>query len=118
MRVYTQSNGAQRCVQWRVISGALQSRGWRPDWASDPLAATDGAVSGWRTVATSVVNTSTFPFTLDPAPSFGGRLIQLDIQVNKNSRLGATAEVQASVAGRNTEYYNTSQTTCSPVPTP
>lgn len=97
LRVYTQANGTQRCVQWRIMGGELQTRSWPETY---PL---NGTVSGWRTVADGIVNTAAQPpFTL-PA-GFDKRLIEIDLRVNRNPNSGSTVRVTASVAGRNTQY--------------
>src|SRR3954468_2763604 len=60
MRVYTQANGDERCVQWEVLNGVLRSRSWAATWQ------TDGLVTAWRTVARAIINnpTSNPPFVL------------------------------------------------------
>ncbi|MBV8984800.1 MAG: type II secretion system protein [Acidimicrobiia bacterium] len=120
VRIYTQANGIQRCVQWRVVdTGVLQKRSWADQWENDPST----LVSGWRTVATGIVNpTSQPPFSLDSsagdATKSVSRLVDVDFVANANSTLGASAEVQLSVAGRNTEYFPTNSGLCSDIPTP
>jgi type II secretory pathway pseudopilin PulG len=99
MRVYTQANGIERCVQWRVNGGKLQSRSWTTTWT------TDNQVSAWRTIADHIVNTSsTPPFALDPATNFGGRLINIDVIANVRSNTGSNVEGKTSVTGRNTQF--------------
>jgi type II secretory pathway component PulJ len=99
MRVYTQANGVQRCVQWRVTGATLQARSWSQAWQSD------NAVSDWRTVADHVVNTSSNPpFALDPTAGFGSRLVNIDVIANVRSDTGANVEGKTSVTGRNTQY--------------
>jgi prepilin-type N-terminal cleavage/methylation domain-containing protein len=99
LRVYTQSNSIQRCVQWRIYNGLLQTRSWTTTWQVDDI------VSGWRTVADHIVNDTGAPaFTLDPTSSFGSRLLNISLLVNDSRSLSKNAEVQASVAGRNTQY--------------
>ena len=112
MRIYTQANGVERCVQWRVTGGQLQSRSWSQTWQLD------NQVSGWRTVATSIVNTSSKPpFALDPATGFGSRLVNVDIIANVRSDTGSNVEAQASDTGRNTQYgYD--PVVCNTIPTP
>lgn len=46
MRVYTQANGVNRCVQWQLQSaGVLRSRSWSPTWQTDGLVYRRGAMS-------------------------------------------------------------------------
>jgi type II secretory pathway component PulJ len=116
MRVYTQANGTQKCVQWRVTGGKLQSRGWTTSWRID------NQVSGWRTVADHIVNSSsTPPFVLDTSPNFGGttnpRLINIDVIANVNSNAGSNVEGKASITGRNFQYGG-DPAVCSDIPTP
>ena len=113
MRVYTQANGLERCVQWRVLGAQMQTRSWSESWQQD------GIVSAWRTVADHVVNAAPgpAPFSLDGNAGYGGRLLDVDLFVNENPSLGNAIEVKASVTGRNTEYgYNNS--VCNSIPTP
>jgi type II secretory pathway component PulJ len=112
MRIYTQANGVQRCVQWRVTGGRLQSRSWATTWQLD------GQVSGWRTVADHIVNTTANPpFSLDPATNFGSRLINVDMLANVRSDTGSNVESKVSVTGRNTEFgYD--PVVCQTIPTP
>jgi type II secretory pathway component PulJ len=99
LRVYTQSNSIQRCVQWRIYNSALQSRSWTTTWQ------TDGIVSEWRTVADHIVNTTSSPaFSLDPTSSFGSRLLNISLLVNDPRSEAQNSVVDASVAGRNTQY--------------
>ena len=110
MRVYTQTNGVERCVQWHVLNGVLRSRSWSATWQ------TDGLVSAWSTVARGITNT-TSPFTLDNATAYGSRLINISFSA-KDSKAGGTSQtVSTSISGRNTEYgYDTG--VCSPLPAP
>lgn len=110
LRVYTQANGANKCVQWRVYNQTLQSRSWNQDGSS---------VTDWTTIADDISNADSAPpvspFSLDSTPSYGGRVLDIDIVVNEGQ--GATGQVQSSVTGRNTEYgYPNS--VCAVVPSP
>ncbi len=115
VRVYTQANAttntvANRCVQWRIHERRLQSRWWSPTWQFD------GAVSGWRTLATGIVNDTTTPaFSIDPRPEFGRRIMVVSLIARTNSRSGQPVRLEASVTGRNTEYGFLG-TVCNPVP--
>ncbi|WP_448629393.1 PulJ/GspJ family protein [Cellulomonas soli] len=69
MRIYTQTFGIPRCVQWQVLQvepgggGAeLRTRSWSIDWQ------TTGDVSDWRTVARGLsLDAAHLPFTLQGA---------------------------------------------------
>ncbi|MGH8869300.1 MAG: PilW family protein [Actinomycetes bacterium] len=112
MRVYSQANGARRCVQWQVFDGHLRMRSWE--------GSTSGGysnVSAWRTVARNLVNTAgTPPFQLEGASSpYGSRLINVRLLVKTPDSGGQPIEVQSSLSGRNTQYgYNPG--TCTPIP--
>jgi len=114
LRVFTQANASQKCVQWRVLNtGALQTRSWSQTWAQD------GQVSGWTTVTTGIVNPSNQPpFKLDSVSSYGSRLVDIDLVAQASTGSGQNVEVQLSVTGRNTEYYSSNSGLCSSIPTP
>ncbi|MBV8161920.1 MAG: hypothetical protein JO265_13435 [Acidimicrobiia bacterium] len=118
LRIYTQANGLERCVQWRLLNTqVLQQRSWSQSWRDD------GQVSSWGTAATNIVNSSSQPpFALDTSAGFGGsgnsRLVNIDLVANNNVSKGANAEVQLSVSGRNTEYYPANSGLCTDIPTP
>lgn len=116
MRVYTQANGSERCVQWQVRpdparpgTSELRTRSWQPAWQS--LGA--GAVSAWAPVARGL-SSSHFPFRLAGGSSYGARL--LDIQFKAiDQRHGKDITISSSLSGRNTNYgYDAGQ--CTPVP--
>jgi type II secretory pathway pseudopilin PulG len=105
LRVYTQTNadtrGTYKCVLWKIDTAQrLMTQQWPP---SDPSNA-----SGWRIVATGIVNGSINepPFTLDPDPLKGGRTLNILFAVNSDlaHRPTQTVKVQASLTGRNTSY--------------
>lgn len=110
LRVYTQANGANKCVQWRVYQTDLQSRSWNSDGSS---------VTVWHTVADHLANAdvspSVPPFSLDSTPSYGGRMLDIDLIVNEGG--GQSGQVQSSITGRNTEYGYPG-TVCATVPAP
>ena len=108
MRVYTQSNGIKRCVQWQVTGGELRSRSWEP--------VTGVVEQDWHTVARNVVNVvDADPATVDPqAPfalagggtttSYGQRLVDILFLVKEPTSDGKAVEVRGSLSGRNTQY--------------
>lgn len=117
MRIYTQANGVQKCVQWQVLTSTrtLRVRSWATDWQ------TGGAVSGWSTVARSVLNETSDaikPFALQGgSTSYGSRLIDITLYVKDPKANGNRLTVATSMAGRNTVYgYDAG--ICSPTPTP
>ena len=120
MRVYTQSNGVPRCVQWQVTGGQLRTRSWEP--------VTGVLISGWHVVAHNVVNSvDTDPATVDPeAPfalagggtttSYGQRLVDILFLVNDPRSGGKPVEVRASLSGRNTQYGYDAGVCAAPTP--
>ena len=86
-------------MQWRIYNNLLQTRSWTTTWQVDDI------VSGWRTVADHIVNDTGSPaFSLDATSSFGSRLLNISLLVNDSRSSSKNSAVQASVAGRNTQY--------------
>ena len=108
MRVYTQSNGAPRCVQWQIAGGELRTRSWDPN---APL-----AIEDWHPVARNIVNVvdadpstpdAQAPFALaggGTTTSYGQRLVDVLFLVQEPTSDGKAVEVRASLSGRNTQY--------------
>lgn len=117
MRVFTQANGFQRCVQWQLIAdpanparAILRSRSWSPSWQ------TDGNLAGWVTKARNLVRTpSAAPFSLaGAATSSSSRYLQVRFEAVDPRRAGAVV-LSSALAGRNTNYgYDAGL--CSPIP--
>lgn len=109
LRIYTQANGVQRCVQWQILpNGKLQTRSWPETYP------TVGTASGWRTVADGIVNIPLGVKAFKLSTSFAG-LVEIDLRVNRNPKSGGDAQVTSSVAGRNTQYQY-APSVCSTVP--
>ncbi|CAL8977568.1 hypothetical protein CELL_02602 [Cellulomonas sp. T2.31MG-18] len=117
MRIYTQTNGPQKCVQWQVSpdgTGTYQllMRSWTPDWQ------TVGGVSGWAVTARGLAAPSAGspPFTLDTNASgtYGTRLLRVHLDAI-NAKSGKDVALDASISGRNTTYGYTGNE-CLPVP--
>lgn len=116
MRVYTQANGAQRCVQWQIDAATkvLRTRSWTTTWQTDGTPAPE-----WKITARNVVNKTTdspLPFALQGSTTvYGSRLVDVRILVKDARAGGKPVEVKASLSGRNTQYgYDPG--VCSPVP--
>lgn len=117
MRVFTQSNGPEKCVQWQVLAdpakpgtNMLRSRSWTLDWQAS------GNVSGWATVARGLApSPSKNPFTLEGASTpYKERLLDVHLEAY-DARRKTNIVIESSMAGRNTTYgYNAGQ--CTPVP--
>lgn len=107
LQVYTQVNGPQRCVQWKVdtVGDQLLFRSWSPSWA------TDGDVTNWKVVARYVVNNPAnpgdTPFTRSTSTSpYGTRLLDVHLLVQAAGAPTPTV-IDTSITGRNTTFgYN------------
>ncbi|MGN8245519.1 PulJ/GspJ family protein [Cellulomonas soli] len=117
MRIYTQTFGTPRCVQWQVLQvepgggGAqLRTRSWSIDWQ------TTGDVSDWRTVARGLsLDAGHLPFTLQGAATpYDRRLLEITLLAHDDDK-DRDVSIESSISGRNTSYgYDTGQ--CVPVP--
>lgn len=116
MRIFTQANGTEKCVQWQVLDDGsgrsralLRMRSWALDWQ------TGGQVSDWKTVARDLRLGTTAPFTLLGASTpYKERALQLHV-VGVDERSGREQAVDSTLTGRNTSYgYDSGQ--CTPVP--
>ncbi len=108
MRVYTQSNGVPRCVQWQVTGGQLRTRSWEP--------LTGTILTDWHPIARNIVNTvdgdpttvdAEAPFALaggGATTTYGSRLVDVLFLVKDPRAGGSAVEVRASLSGRNTQY--------------
>ena len=107
LRVYTQNNATtrapgNRCVQWRILNGQLQTRSWSTEWRDDDI------VEQWRIVATGIMNQSV-------SPQVAAFTILDNTNTSSNTTLGNTVKIQESVTGRNTSYGFPSSV-CSDIP--
>jgi type II secretory pathway component PulJ len=118
MRIFTQSNGSEKCVQWQVTaadpakvgSSTLRTRSWATSWQ------TTGDLTGWSTIARGLAITpGTNPFTLQGAATiYKERLLDVRLE-SYDTRRKTSDVVESSLSGRNTTYgYSSSQ--CTPVP--
>jgi Tfp pilus assembly protein PilV len=103
LRIYTQSNANTRtpgyqCEQW-VIDGQKLLRRTYPE--DQPQLA-----SGWRIVATDIVNRDLSPaipaFTLSLDPQKGGRTVDIVLMVNAGQ--SRPVRIETSVTGRNSSF--------------
>lgn len=115
IRVYAQTNGNPRCVQWRITSDAeLQRRTWPAYF--DPNNPTHQAlVSAWRTVATDIRNRDEGIAAFE-RPETNIVIIRLRVNSDRTGGKGSTVEVSQSVSGRNTLRFPTGSATevCGP----
>jgi hypothetical protein len=120
LRVYTQANANRhpdfpnRCVQWRIHNGELQTREYAPNFHVN----NNPYVTKFRTVATGLVNVQrgVTAFDLDESQTqYGRRLLRVVLLTNTDSKSGEDARVEVSVTGRNTGY-GFPVTSCDAVP--
>lgn len=121
MRIFTQANGEEKCVQWQIVEDVaagdgthvLQTRSWEREWT------TSGVVSGWRAVARGLVFDPTdvahAPFTLLGASTpYKDRSLFVNLQV-MDKRRDVPISISSTLTGRNTSYgYDNGE--CLPVP--
>lgn len=106
LHIYTQANGVEKCVEWKVaaMAGAggyaLQTRSW------DPLWSTSGQYTAWRTVSTSLrVVSGDRPFAGPPSGSpTVGRLVNITLKSTGSDSAIPDVTLSTSVTGRNTQY--------------
>ena len=123
LRIYTELNGIDECVQWRLLDtvsgGALQTRTWDPSWS---LGDTSAPVHPWSTLSTNVVNgPSLIPFALNYAANYGGsnsRLVNVTLLASANDKHVDPVTLQSSIAARDAEYFPANTSACYPVPAP
>jgi prepilin-type N-terminal cleavage/methylation domain-containing protein len=117
MRVYTQANGSERCVQWQVLADPadagrqmLRSRSWAPTWQ------TDGNYTGWVTQARGLVlSPSEPPFRLEGAvTASSSRFLVVHFEAHDDRR-DKPVTITSSVSGRNTNYGHDGGV-CTPAP--
>jgi len=116
MRVFTQANGLERCVQWQVVADpanptktVLRSRSWSTTWQ------TDHKYTDWVVKARNLVPGQQRPFALEgAATASSSRYLQVRFEAI-DARRAAPAVITSALAGRNTNYgYDAGL--CSPAP--
>lgn len=116
MRIYTQANAENKCVQWQLADGELRMRSWTPDYP-----APGSTKSAWSTIARDIVNDPAqaldTPFTLAGASGpYSARVVNVYLKVKSSKSSGKPVDVKTSLTGRNT-VYGYDQNICSPIPT-
>lgn len=116
MRIFTQSNGPEKCVQWQILpdpaapsTNVLRTRSWALDWQST------NDYTTWSTVVNGLATPSSDPFVLEGASSpYKERLLNVSIEA-WDARREKPVTITSSLSGRNTTYgYDSNQ--CTPVP--
>ena len=99
LKIYTQANGSQRCVRWRLDrpTGELLTRSWSSSDVSDK--------TEWRVVARELANpVDVQPFVVSTGSPYGGRLLEVNLQVKSDVRGQQSDQVRLAISGRNTTY--------------
>ncbi len=99
LKIYTQANGSQRCVRWRLDrpTGELLTRSWSSSDVNDK--------TSWRVVAQNVTNPSGVqPFVVQAGSPYGGRLLEVNLQIKSDVRGKQSDQVRLAISGRNTTY--------------
>lgn len=119
MRIFTQSNGDAKCVQWQLTPDAsrpgtqlLRTRSWSTSWQ------TDSQVSAWRTVARGLNNATAageWPFALEATSSSSQRVLKVLVYAQPKDESAQRVRLESSLSGRNT-HYGFDPGTCTPVP--
>jgi prepilin-type N-terminal cleavage/methylation domain-containing protein len=113
MRVFTQANAQEKCVQWQIAAGDLRMRTWSPTWQ------TDGMVSTWSVTARHLVNSNLpadVPFKLVGTPTeYEPRMVQILLRVQNTKAGGKPIDVTTTLTGRNT-IYGYDHDICNPIP--
>jgi prepilin-type N-terminal cleavage/methylation domain-containing protein len=113
LRVYTQTDGVRRCVQWQVTVAGLRFRSWEPGWTM-----TVGTVDPWSVVAQNVRSDMAAPVSFQRMTSPGGsqaQSIRVRLWLKAADSRGKPVEATTVLTGRNT-IYGYSADVCSPVP--
>lgn len=106
MRVFTQANGPERCVQWQVMAdpaspgtNLLQTRSWSLNWA------TGGDHTPWATITRglAIMPVGSYPFTLRSESIYGARLLDVTLAAY-DARRKTSVVITSSMSGRNTTY--------------
>lgn len=112
LRVYTQTDGVRRCVQWQAYQDTLRFRSWDPNWQ------VGGTVEAWRVVARDLRTDAEAPKTFEKVTAAGGsqaQSVRIVLWMDAVEANGRPVEISTILSGRNT-VYGYSADICSPVP--
>jgi len=113
LRVYTQTNGVHKCVQWQVYNETLRFRSW------DPVGG-GSAVDDWSIVARDVIDNGTQPVPFVRVASAGGsqaQSVRVILWLKAGSSNRKPVEISTVLFGRNTVYGYPADL-CANVPAP
>jgi type II secretory pathway pseudopilin PulG len=113
LRVYTQTDGVRRCVQWQVANETLRYRSWDPQWR------TTGGVDDWRVVARNVVDDASAPTTFARVTASGGsqaQSVSVTLRLKSAASKGKATDLTTVLFGRNTIYGYPADECSSPPP--
>jgi prepilin-type N-terminal cleavage/methylation domain-containing protein len=113
LRIYTQTDGVRRCVQWQVTSTGLRFRSWDPGWSY-----VVGTVDPWRVIARYVRSDAGAPVSFErvtAAANSQAQSIRVRLWLQAADAGGRPVEATTVLTGRDT-IYGYSADVCSPVP--
>ena len=111
VRVYTQADAGtagERCVEWRVNGGRLESRDWSPDWQIG-----GDYDTSWSILADGIRNRDVTPnvaaFFRPNNRVYGLRMLQVTLVADGSGASGGGNEknlqrIRTSITGRNTGF--------------
>jgi prepilin-type N-terminal cleavage/methylation domain-containing protein len=109
VRVQTQAFGKSLWDQWMLNTSThvLQEQEWPTTWV------TGNAVPAWNTIATTIVNSSTAPFSLPTGTTGSPQTLTVDFQVTQTyGNKVQIAELKSSIAAFNTPYTSNPTVSC------
>jgi hypothetical protein len=109
LRVLTYAFGKATWDQWTLNTSThlLQEQDWSPTWT------TGNAVPAWNTVAQTIVNSTTVPFSLPTVTTGSPQTLSLDLQVKETyGNKSQTVELKGTVAAFDTPYSSNPTVTC------
>ena len=113
LRVYTQTDGVRRCVQWQVVDRTLRYRSWDPNWGAG------GTVDAWQVVARTLLADAGQPAAnFERVTAAGGsqaQSVRVRLYLQAQESGGRPVEVTTVLSGRNT-VYGYPANVCSPTP--
>lgn len=112
VRILAVTSSGTTCDQWRVVTSNLETRSWPDGHAA--------LASRWRTVIAGVVNSSTQPpFVLASTPSYGSRVLALDLSVHTGAPSTPSTKITTSLSSTDAQFFSPLDTQfCTPTPTP
>jgi hypothetical protein len=109
VRVLSEAFGQTLWDQWwlNTTTGVLAVQVWPTSWVSG------NPVPPWTPIATSIINTSTAPFSLPSVQTGSPQILSVDLQGHGTyGTRSQTVEFKSSIAALNTPYSSSPPVTC------